>query len=80
MDDGRVYSEVRFSEINRGDIDLSTRLMNQKAMNLTIGLTVNADAVRHATQDRLIHHTLGIPEFPQTGKREAMVYFRLTDW
>ncbi len=80
MGDGQVYSEVRFSEINRGDIDLSARLRNRYAQNLTVGITVNADAVRHATQDRLIHHTLGIPEFPQTGRLEAMLYFRLTDW
>lgn len=80
MGDGHVYSEVRFSEINRGDIDLSARLSNRYAQNLTVGITVNADAVRHATQDRLIHHTLGIPEFPQTGRFEAMMYLRLTDW
>jgi hypothetical protein len=80
MGDGEVYSRVSFSEINRGDIDLSTRLTNRRATNLTIGITVNADLVRHATQDRLIHHTLGIPEFPQTGKLEAMMYFRLTDF
>jgi hypothetical protein len=78
MGDGQVYSQVNFGEINRGDIDLSTRLTNSKAHNLTLGVTVNADAVRHATQDRLIHHSLGIPEFPQTGKLEAMMYFRLT--
>lgn len=80
MGDGQVYSQVDFPEINRGDIDLSTRLTDGKARNLTLGLTVNADAVRHATQDRLIHHTLGIPEFPRTGKLEVMMYFRLTDW
>jgi hypothetical protein len=80
MGDGEVYSEVQFSEINRGDIDLSTRLTNRKAMNLTVGLTVNADAVRHVTQGRLIHHNLKIPEFPQTGEAGAMIYFRLTDW
>ena len=80
MGDGQVYSSIQFSEINRGDIDLSTRLTNWKAQNMTIGLTVNADAVRHATQDRLIHHNLGIPEFPQTGKLEMMMYFRLSDF
>jgi hypothetical protein len=80
MGDGQVNSSVQFSEINRGDIDLSTRLTNRRAQNLTIGLLVNTDAVRHATQDRLIHHNLGIPEFPTTGKREFMFYFRLSDW
>src|SRR3954469_126180 len=80
MGDGQVYSSVQFGEINRGDIDLSTSLTNRKAQNLTIGLTVNADAVRHVVQDRAIHHSLGIPEFPQTGKLEMMMYLRLTDW
>jgi hypothetical protein len=78
--DGKVYTEVQFSEIDRGDVDLSARLTNRHAQNLTVGITVNADAVRHAAQDRLIHHTFGIPEFPQTGKLEAMIYVRLTDW
>jgi hypothetical protein len=79
MGDGQVYTEIRFNEINRGDIDLNTTLTSRKAMNLTVGITVDADAVRHAVQDRLIHHNLGIPEFPQTGKSEVMMYFRLTD-
>ena len=79
MGDGQVYTQVEFGEINRGDIDLSSRLTNRRAQNLTLGITVNADAVRHATQDRLIHDNLGLPEFPQTGKLEVMVYFRLTD-
>jgi len=80
ISDGQVYSQVSFSQINRGDIDLATTMTNRKAQNLMIGITVNADAVRHATQDRLIHHNLGIPEFPQTGRLEVMMYMRLTDW
>ena len=80
MGDGQVYSEVAFSEINRGDVDLHTTLANRSATHLTVGLTVNADAVRHAVQDRTVHHTLGIPEFPQTGRFEVMLYLRLTDF
>jgi len=80
MGDGQVYSEVAFSEINRGDLDLSSTLVNRSATHLTVGLTVNADAVRHAVQDRAVHHTLGIPEFPQTGRTEVMLYLRLTDF
>jgi hypothetical protein len=79
MGDGQVYSEVAFSEINRGDLDLSTTLVNRHATHLTVGLTVNTDAVRHAVQDRAVHHTLGIPEFPQTGSAEVMLYLRLSD-
>jgi hypothetical protein len=80
MGDGFVYSEVRFSEINRGDIDLSTSLTNKVAQRLDVGILVNSDAVRHVTQDRLIHQNLGIPEFPQTGRLEVMMYLRLTNW
>jgi hypothetical protein len=80
MGDGQVYSRVEFNEISRGDLDVSARLTNRSAQNMTVGITVNADAVRHATQDRAIHHTLGIPEFPQTAHKEVMLYFRLTDW
>ena len=52
MGDGQAYSEVRFSEINRGNLDFSTRRSNREGVSLTIGLTVNADVVRHAVQDR----------------------------
>jgi hypothetical protein len=80
MGDGQVYSEVQFNDINRGDVDLNTTLSNRKAHNLTVGISVNVDAVRHATQDRLIHHTLGIPEFLQTGRFEVMMYMRVSGW
>jgi len=80
MGDGLVYSEVRFSEVNRGDVDLSSTLTNRLGQRLEVGILVNSDAVRHATQDRLIHHNLGIPEFPQTGRFEVMMYLRLTNW
>jgi len=80
MGDGQVYSEVSFSEINRGDIDLSTSLSNKGGQRLDVGIVVNSDRFRHATQDRLIHHNLGIPEFPQTGRLEVMMYMRLINW
>ena len=79
MGDGYVYSEVRFNEINRGDVDLSTSL-SKKAQRLEIGITINSDQIRHATQDRAIHHSLGIPEFPRTGRFEVMTYMRLINW
>jgi len=80
MGDGQVYSEVRFSDINRGDVDLHTTLSDSKARQLTLGVTVNSDAVRHAVQDRAVHRTLGIPEFPRTGQLGVMFYLRLTEW
>jgi hypothetical protein len=80
MGDGSVYSHVRFSEINRGDVDVSTSLTGRHAQKLEVGILVNSDHVRHATQDRAVHHTLGIPEFPRTGRLELMMYLRLTNW
>lgn len=78
MTDGYVYSRVSFNEINRGDIDLSTTMTNKHGQRLEVGLLVNSDGVRHAVQDRAIHHTLGIPEFPQDGHFDVMMYLRLT--
>ena len=80
MGDGKVYSEVRFDEINRGDVEIGTTLSNTRAQTLDIGILVNSDHVRHATQDRMIHHSLGIPEFPRTGRLEVMMYLRLMNW
>lgn len=80
MGDGYVYSEVRFGDVNRGDVELSTTLSDKGARRLEVGILVNSDAVRHATQDRAVHHTLGIPEFPQTGRFEAMMFMRLINW
>jgi hypothetical protein len=78
--DGSVYSQVRFDEINRGDVDVSTSLTGPRAQRLEVGILLNSDSVRHATQDRAVHHTLGIPEFPRTGRLELMMYLRLTNW
>jgi hypothetical protein len=73
MGDGQVYSEVRFKEVNRGDLDLSTTL-SRRAERLDVGILVNSDAIRRATQDR------AIPEFPQTGNFDVMLYLRLSHY
>lgn len=80
MGDGMVYTQVQFSEINRADLDVSASLTNRAARRLEVGITVSSDDVRHAVQDRLIHHTMGIPEFPTTRSFGVMLYLRLTDW
>ena len=80
MGDGEVYSEVRFSDVNRGDLELRSELKSMRAQKLEIGILVNSDDIRHATQDRAVHHTLGIPEFPRTGRVDVMMYLRLTNW
>jgi hypothetical protein len=40
---------------------------------------VNSGAVRYATQSRLVHRNLGIPEFPATNNLGVMFYLRLTN-
>lgn len=79
MGDGQVYTEVRFSEINRGDVDLSLRMSNRRVQSLTVGITANAGTVTRHTQGP-VHRALGIAEFPRTDQVEVMVYLRLTDW
>ena len=46
MDDGQVYSEVRFGEINRDDIDLGTRLTNRKGTSSYRNGAVNSSGSR----------------------------------
>ena len=80
MGDGQVYTDVQFSEIDRGDLDVSTTLTNRRRQQLDVGITVNSGALRHAVQSDLVHKNLNIPEFPQTKRVEVMMYMRLTNW
>jgi hypothetical protein len=47
---------------------------------MDVGITVNTGHVRNAVQSKLVHHSLGIPEFPSTDQRQVMMYVRLTNW
>jgi hypothetical protein len=80
MRDGIIYTEVRFPQVDRGDIDASTTLKNNRLYRLDVGLTINSGQVRNTVQSKLVHRTLGIPEFPKTNRREVMMYLRLTNW
>lgn len=80
MGDGVVYTEVRFPQVDRGDLDLSATMMHRKLYRLDVGLTVNSGAPRNAVQSKAVHRTLAIPEFPKTNRQEVMLYMRLTNW
>lgn len=80
MGDGVVYTEVKFPEIDRGDIDLSAALQHMKLYRMDVGITVNSGQVRNSVQSKLVHRSLGIPEFPRTDQTQVMMYIRLTNW
>jgi hypothetical protein len=80
MGDGMVYTEVKFPEVDRGDIDVSAALQHTKLYRMDVGITVNSGQVRNAVQSKLVHQSLGIPEFPRTDQTEVMMYIRLTNW
>jgi hypothetical protein len=80
MGDGFIYTEVRFPQVDRGDIDLSASLQNKQFYRLDVGFTVNSGQVRNVVQSKGVHRSLGIPEFPSTDHVEGMVYVRLTNW
>jgi hypothetical protein len=80
MGDGEVYTDVQFDSIHRGDIDLSTSLVNKRNQRLDVGLLVNSGAVKDAVQCGVVHQPMGIPCFEKSSKVEVMMYMRLTDF
>jgi hypothetical protein len=80
MGDGMVYTEVRFPQVDRGDLDLNATLTHRKLYRLDVGLTVNSGALRNVVQSKGVHRTLEIPEFPRTDHQEVTVYVRVTSW
>jgi hypothetical protein len=77
---GTIYTEVAFSEVDRGDIDLHTTLMNNSSEKLEIGFLINSGAVRNRVQSKEVHKRLDIAEFPATSHVEMMMYLRWTGW
>jgi hypothetical protein len=75
-----VYTLVEFEDIDRGDINLNTLFTNVNQQRLDVGVTVNSGAVRNLFQSKLVHKTLGIPEFPLTNHLEFMIYLRLQNF
>jgi len=78
--DGKFYSRVEFDGIDHGDIDVNATLTKSDQQRLTVGIFVNAAEIRQATQGKLVHQTLGIPELPYKGQKEAMIYLKLEGW
>jgi hypothetical protein len=74
------YSNVEFSGIDRGDIDVNTVMSNRDQQILTIGLWVNSGELRNAVQSKLVHKSLKIPELPKTDQLEVMLYLKLERW
>ena len=80
MGDGVVYTQVRFPQVDRGDLDASATLKSNHSYRLDVGFTVNSGLVRNTVQSKAIHRSLGIPEFPRTNQSDVMMYLRLTNW
>ena len=74
------YSNVEFSGIDRGDIDVNTVMSNRDQQILTVGLWVNSGELRNAVQSKLVHKNLKIPELPKTDQLEVMLYLKLERW
>jgi hypothetical protein len=71
------YNDVAFDRIRQGLLSLSATFRNPNlGMSLMLEGGANMDAIRDATQNRLIHRPLGIPEFQNT--RMQRPYFGLT--
>lgn len=76
--DGRtIYSRVAFDGIRHGDLDLNTTLSKKDTQRLSVGLVINSEKIRDATQNKLIHRNLKIPELPATNDFGAIIYFKL---
>lgn len=77
--DETVYTEVRFPEIDRGDLNLNLGLSRQP-MHMDIGLTLNSGQLAHGVQNEGVHGPLGIPYIPHRSHVEAMMYIRVRNW
>lgn len=80
MGDGQIYTRVDFNAIDRGDLSLSTTLLNRASQKLQIGITINSGAVRNLVQSKVVHAHLGIPELPSTNHVEATIWLKLSDF
>lgn len=76
----KFYADVEFSGVDHGDIDLNATLTKKDTQVLTVGVFVNSGAVRNATQNRLVHQNLNIPEIPTKNNIDAVIYMRLEGW
>jgi hypothetical protein len=74
------YSQIEFSGIDRGDIDLNTVMTNRDQQILTVGLWVNSGELRNLVQSKAVHKSLDIPELPKTYQVEVMLYLKLEQW
>lgn len=77
LGNGKIYTSVAFSSIDRGDLDLNASFRGPKARWLEVGISVNSGAVRNEVQSKVVHHLMGVPEFPSTSHFGVTVHARL---
>jgi hypothetical protein len=71
------YDDVAYDRIRQGLLSLSATFRNPSlGVSLMLEGGANMDAIRDATQNRMIHRPLDIPEFQNT--RMQRPYFGLT--
>lgn len=71
------YADVRFPEIDRGDVSLGATFLKTKKQpiqTMEIGLGINSGRVRHAVQTEVIHKPLKVPGFPMTDHVQSYLY------
>jgi hypothetical protein len=73
----RFYSDVAFDEVRQGVLSLSASFADKdRGLLLTVEGGANTDQVRDLFQNRVVHRTLGIPEFQASD--QASPFFSLT--
>jgi hypothetical protein len=73
----RFYTDVAFDEVRQGVLSLSATFADkERGLLLTVEGGANTDQVRDLFQNKVVHQTLGIPEFQP--RAQAAPFFSLT--
>jgi hypothetical protein len=73
----RFYKDVGFDEVRQGVLSVSATFADkQRGLLLTVEGGANTDQVRDLFQNKIVHRTLGIPEFEN--KPQAAPFFSLS--
>jgi hypothetical protein len=73
----RYYTDVAFDEIRQGVLSLSASFEDKdRGLLLTVEGGANTDQVRDLFQNKIVHRTLGIPEFQP--REQASPFFSVT--
>jgi hypothetical protein len=72
----RYYSDVAFDDVRQGVLSLSATFADKRrGLLLTVEGGANTDSVRDLFQNKVVHRTLGIPEFQN--REQASPFFSL---